>query len=425
MDSPYQPGFGARPTVLVGREAQFARIQAVLTRVRNSGDISPTHLVFTGARGLGKTVTLSVAGDIAAEHNFIKAATAMDQVSDNIQLLAGAIAEAIAPLQHNAPATMWARLRERLASLSIEINAGVIKITSEGRARPPAPGLTAAQRQGLAGLIADAASIARTKDHAGLVLILDELQEAPHTQLVVLANAIQDAAQIPHTPLAVIAAGLPTTPELVMAAASFTERFDFRPLGRLDRPDAERALLEPALRNGVQWATPATEQALSAAGGSPYLIQYIGDETWIHAQPHHGSTITTEHVDAALNDIRDNLEAGMFRGRWQKATPAEQAVLIAVATTATAEGIATTAAISAALETTTRAWSMARQSLIDKGLLEPAGHGRLRFTMPGFADYVSALTAATPNTTGTELLPAPRQLPPPETTAGPPKTSHT
>ena len=396
MDSPYQPGFGARPAVIVGRETHFARVRGALIRVRNSGEVSPAHQVFTGARGLGKTVTLAVAGDIAVQQGFITSAAAMDRVSDNIQVLAGAIAEAVAPLQHTAAATIWARLRERLAALSIEINAGIVKITSTGRNGPPDPQTAASQRQMLAGLITDATAVARAKDHSGLVLLLDELQEAPQPQLVILANAIQDAGRVPHTPLLVLAAGLPTTPELVMAAASFTERFDFRTLGRLDRPDAERALLEPALQHHVRWDQAAADHAIDAAGGSPYLIQYIGDETWNHAHPETGAIITLRHVTAAIADVQDNLEAGMFRGRWQKTTTAEKAVLLAIAAAADNGGTASTTGVSKMLDVDTRNWSMARQSLIDKGLIEPAGYGHIRFTMPGFIDYLAALTNPDP-----------------------------
>ena len=41
----------------------------------------------------------------------------------------------------------------------------------------------------------------------------------------------------------------------------------------------------------------------------------------------------------------------------------------------------------------TRAISVPRDRLLDKGIIEAAGHGRLRFTLPGFADYVRSQTS--------------------------------
>ena len=393
MDSPYKPGFGARPAVLVGREAQLARVEAVLTRLANSGEAG-TSVVFTGARGLGKTVTLGVIGDRARARGFVVATVTLDRVSDNVQILASAVGEAVAPLHRGerAGSVFWRKVKDRLDALSIEVNAGVVKIVT-GAPDPAARVTVTVQRQVLGDLLQNAARAARDSEHTGLVLLLDEFQEPPEEDLVVLANAIQDAGKAAGTPLAIFAAGLPQTPELVMAAASFTERFDFRSLGRLDDDAAERALVEPALDLHVHWDTGAAEFAVREAGGSPYLIQLIGEESWIQARPRAGTSINRQHVEAAVVEVRENLDNGMFRGRWAKATRAEKAVVVAIADNAGSDGVATTGAISTALGVQAQQWSMARQSLIDKGMIESVGRGRLRFTMPGFATFVEKVGA--------------------------------
>jgi hypothetical protein len=61
-----------------------------------------------------------------------------------------------------------------------------------------------------------------------------------------------------------------------MVAATFTERFDFRLLVRLDATAAERAPTEPALGLEVAWGRPRAATVLEAAGGSPYLVQLPG-----------------------------------------------------------------------------------------------------------------------------------------------------
>jgi hypothetical protein len=388
MDSPYHPGFGARPAVLVGREQQLARAAASLTRVANSGGAAPSAMVLTGARGMGKTVTLGVIGDSATERGFVIASVACDSVSDNVQLLAGRVAAALAPLENRAT-EMWTRFRQRLASLSVEVNAGVVKFSTANS--PPRSGAaqTTVQRQVLADLLAGGAQVVAAHARAGLAIFLDELQEAPRAQLVVIANAIQDALGTGGAaPLAVFAAGLPKTPERVMAAASFTERFDFRVLERLDVEAAERALIEPALGLGVTWEPAAAASVLEAAGGSPYLIQLLGDEAWVLATPERGDAIAAAQATAAVEAVQESLAAGMFRGRWGKATPGERGLMVAIAQVVDQDGIAETRYITAVLGKTTPQLSTARKALIDKGLVESAGTGRLRFTMPGFADFV-------------------------------------
>ena len=174
-----------------------------------------------------------------------------------------------------------------------------------------------------------------------------------------------------------------------MDAASFTERFDFHTLERLNHTAAERALLEPSLNLGVSWDTRAADAVLAAASGSPYLIQKYGDEAWRAANPPgQGHTITRADADEAIRHVRDGLDAGMFRGRWVKAAPAEQALLVAIAQVADGAGIARTRDITAVLGKTTPQLSSTRKALIDKGIIESAGTGLLQFTMPGFAPFV-------------------------------------
>lgn len=389
MDSPYKPGPGARPAVLVGRERQLARADALLTRVANSGAPAPSALVLTGARGMGKTVTLGVIGDSAHERGLVTAGVALDSVSDNAQLLATRIAEALKEFEHPGARTAWSRVKERLAALSIEVSAGIVSVTSEAPAAR-AETHSATEREALASLMTEGARLAVEHDRTGLAIFVDEIQEAPHADLVVIANAIQDALMVPDAPLAVFAAGLPHTPERVMAAASFTERFDFRTLEGLDPDASERALVEPAIALGVHWDVAAVHEVVVAAGGSPYLIQRFGDETWTLAAPEAGSTLTRDTAERAVADVRESLVNGMFRGRWAKATPAERALMAAVAQVVDVDGVALSRHLVALTGRTSAQLSTARHSLLDKGLLESAGHGRLRFTMPGFAEFVRA-----------------------------------
>lgn len=191
-----------------------------------------------------------------------------------------------------------------------------------------------------------------------------------------------------------------------MAAASFTERFDFRAITTLSDDDASLALLRPALDVGVRWDPGAAETVLRAARGSPYLLQLMGDEIWNSQHPDRGGTLTPESAAEGLREVAESLETGMFRGRWSKATPAEQTLMIAMARVCAPDGWASSRHISIATGRRAQQFSMARQGLIDKGLVE-SRRGAMRFTMPGFEHYVLRVS-------GTGRLP-PAQLEAPET----------
>jgi hypothetical protein len=388
MDSPYRPGYGARPTVMVGREAQLDRARTTLTLVANRRAAATTTLVLTGARGLGKTVTLQEIRDEADARGYVTAQAQLDPVTDSIDFVARALGNAVAPFDRGTREALWRRFTDRLQALSLELNAGVVKVTSGAPAAPRTPEQRLTQRQVLTDLLVEGARLARAHDRTGLVLLLDELQAGDADDLAVLVNSLQDAATTPDAPLAVFAAGLSTTPEKVTAAASFAERFDFRALPRLDDAECVRALVEPALSLNVRWSDEALEHVVDFARGSPYLIQSCGDEVWNVARPSPEDQIGITAARRGVDNAREGMEHGLFRSRWSKATPAEQLLLVAIAQCADATGIASTRAITELTERSTPQLSSARRSLLDKGIIESAGHGKLQFTIAGFDDYV-------------------------------------
>ena len=81
----------------------------------------------------------------------------------------------------------------------------------------------------------------------------------------------------------------------------------------------------------MRWSDDALEAALGFAGGYPYFMQVIGDETWRAAGfPGPGTVLEVPQVEAAgegFNQMRQTF----FRARWKKATPAEARMLRAVA----------------------------------------------------------------------------------------------
>jgi hypothetical protein len=345
-------------------------------------------LLLTGVRGVGKTVALAEIARMAAERGFVVCRVTFDAYSDNPRLLAARVAEAVAPLR-GKQTNAWRALTARLSALSIEVNAAVIKLTS---VPPSSPGQSeTVARQVMTEVLAETTRLASESGGKGLALFIDEIQEAPGEQLGVVCNALQDVLTAsPGTPFASFGAGLPNAPEHIMEAASFTERMDFQRLGPLDATDAYRALLEPSMSMGVTWDVEAVEIVLDEAAGSPFLIQSLGNETWLVADPQPGGVITATAAQSAVGLIRDSLAQGMFRGRWTKLPAHEQAMLVALAAVSRNPAqVARYADMVRALgKDSPQQLTKPRKSLIDKGIIEAAGHGLLRFTMPGFSAFV-------------------------------------
>lgn len=346
-----------------------------------TGDALPHSTVFTGSRGLGKTVLLNVVRQAAQDSNFATAHVALDRTEDGVRRVAQALGESLAGLQ--GPKSLWSRLAERLNQFSLEISAaGIIKASGvwEAKDEPVA-------REHLRGLLVDAARLAASDQKDGLVLTLDELQECPPQQLAAVTNAIQDTANS-HAPIAVFGAGLVQTPDVIMSAASFTERLRFVELRQLDNDSALIALVAPAENHQIGWSSDAAHLILDEAAGNPYLIQLLANETWMVARPTGPHQLSIDEARAGVEESTKVLRAGMFRGRWNRASAQEQQILLAVAHLLNSDGIATMSEVAEALDRTTSQLSTARRRLIEKGILESPARNQIAFTMPAFERFV-------------------------------------
>ncbi len=388
LPSPYNPGAGAVPPLLAGRDEVLRDVDDLLTRATHFRRGS-SPLVWTGVRGVGKTVTLIEARARAQRLGFLCAHVTADRSGGLPQMIAEAVGGVLADADVDRRGRRWDRFLERLAAFSIEVSvAGIVTVNAARKsvARP-----TAVSRDMLRSLITDATEQLTDAGRSGLLLTFDELQEAPVDDLQVLVNVLQELTVSGH-PVTTVAAGLPALPERLMDAGSFAERFAYRRIDNLTPNAAMTAVVTPADIVRVRWSEDSAEAVVDLCGGSPYLLQLYADAAWRAADPRPGTRISREQVEIGTGHADRALWDGQYRGRWNRATPAERDLLLAVALSLGKQGFARTAEIGARLGKSASQFSQARADLIDKGLLEAVGHGRLAFTVPGFERFVRAVT---------------------------------
>ena len=383
LPSPYTPG--AAPSVLAGRREQLEAAEADLAVVVTYARFQGRVRVDIGSRGVGKTSLLKRVRESAAGVGMVTAwVTARGDeslVTSLVHALAAELDRIGVDVARRAP---W---RERLERLSLELGAGPAKAGIEVDVSPGAPG--PGQRAASAAfgeLVTTAALEARQRGSAGLCLLVDEIQAAPRADLRTLAYAWQELQNaVPEPPAVLFAAGLPNAPDVLTAAVTFSERFAFRTLERLDDADAAEALVVPATQHDVAWSPDLLEAVVSLAQGYPYFLQLYGDALWRRARPAAGGRLGLEELDAAHADVERELET-MFRARWAKAAPGERRLLVAMA--ALGDDAVRRGDVAQRMGVGTNEISVARRSLLDKGLIEVAARGMLRFTVPGFAAFV-------------------------------------
>jgi hypothetical protein len=386
--NPYTPG--QVPRILAGRRTELRRIEDLLARVATYGELGGPLLVFHAPRGIGKTSLLRTAQRRADELGFVSAWVACSRerpvLPELVHSLRAALEQADA-----LPRSAAGRWRKRLDSVTLEVGLPGAKVQAELAAPPENPDQTVGHAPigALEALLHDSSTLVRKRGGAGLLLFLDELHTASADDMSVLLNTVQNLdGNRTVNPLAVVTAGLPVTPEALTRAATFGERSSFVSLDLLDDADARSVLTGPAEAEGVRWTDAALAAVIAEARGYPYLLQLIGSSTWEAARPARGDTITVTDLRRGLPAAKDQLTA-MHRARWGAATPLEKAFLAAMA--AAGPDNVTRAAIARGMGRESRAISVPRERLIEKGVIEPVGHGLVRFTLPGFGDFVRRL----------------------------------
>ncbi|MFY0408951.1 ATP-binding protein [Solicola sp. PLA-1-18] len=380
MRSPFTPG--ELPSVLAGRDQELERLRRDLGQVATFGRLAGRPSLFSAPRGIGKTSLLRTIQREAEQVGFVTAWVSAREDQPLVPELARAVAAGVVRAGLGAGEGLQ-RWRDRLASFKVELGVPGVRVGAEFHAS----GGSGPVDVTLEALVSDSSRLARDQGRAGLVVLIDELQAAASADLRTFAYAVQHLqGESRDAPAAWLGAGLPALPERLMEAATFAERFDYRTLARLTPTGTRDALEAPATAVGVRWQSDALDRAVRAAAGYPFMVQVLGDETWTASNGADGGILTVGHVERAEVSAIERMQP-MFRGRWAKATAAERRFLAAMASVS--EPVQRSA-IADRLGQGTRGVSAARSSLIDKGLIEPSGHGRLSFTTPGFAEFVLA-----------------------------------
>lgn len=380
--NPFSPGSGRRPPELVGRTGELEAFDTLRARVaRKMGD---RGIVLTGLRGVGKTVLLNEMHRYADASEWLTVRLEARRDTGGAQAVRRTLArDLVVAARKLSRGSVTSRMRDALGTISsfnfkigatgIELNVDV----SSGRADSGDPEVD------LLELVEDV-SLALAERGRAFALFIDEMQDLDVETMGALIAA-QHAASQRGWPFYIVAAGLPNLPRVLTDVRSYAERlFSYRPIGQLSRTDATQALRDPAERLGASFAGRSLDVLLDAAGGYPYFIQEYGQAAWNLAS---GKIIDESDAEAAVSFGTEQLDAGFYRSRWERGTPAERRMLYAMA--ADGDGPSTTSAVARRMGIQVSSLGPYRANLISKGLVFAPEHGQIAFTVPGMGGYVT------------------------------------
>ncbi|MEU0795493.1 ATP-binding protein [Amycolatopsis sp. NPDC005961] len=387
--NPFAPGAGQRPPELAGRERELKAFEVVLERVARGRP--ERSLVLTGLRGVGKTVLLGELRAMAVRHKWGAGKIEARPDAELRRPLSAALHRAIRDLavRHRAPD----RVEEVLGVLkafALRANKADAKLRDRWQ-----PGIDVLAAQGradsgdieidLVELFTDVAELAADVG-TGVAVFIDEIQDLQPDDVSALCAACHELSQS-GAPLVVVGAGLPHVPAVLSASKSYSERlFRYARIDRLDREDADFAVMAPIEREDAGIEPEALDALFDASGGYPYFIQAYGKAAW-DAAP--SDPITVKDVQVAAPEAESELAVGFFGSRYERATPAEREYLQAMAElTQGRDEPAGTADVAVFLGRKPSSLSPARDSLMKKGLVYSAERGQIAFTVPHFGHYL-------------------------------------
>jgi len=378
--NPYMPGAGRKPTALVGRDDALRAWGVALRRAERGTTDQP--MILYGLRGVGKTVLITQLRHDAEDRDWWVAQVEAGTERPLREILGEGLYEPLSEISRPSAGKRVLRALKTALSFKASYDAtgnwtfGVDLSDAAGGGADT--GMLATDLR----MILKDLSLAAREAGVGLAILIDEAQDLDTEELKTLAVIAQAAAQ-DNWPVLFALAGLPSLPQTLAEAKSYTERFQFIKVERLSESDARAAILRPAEGEGVSWSTEALEHVVSHSGRYPYFIQQFGQEAWNVAE---GLRIGLTDAKLGVVQGQSQLDNGFFRSRWDRTTAAEKRYLRAMCPEGDA-GVGS-GEVASRMGKSLNQLGPIRARLIHKGLIYAPDHGIVAFTVPGMAGFI-------------------------------------
>lgn len=359
MDNPFRPTAGAEPPQLIGRTGILDEFIYGL-RIRHG---APGLLsIFTGARGIGKTVMLGEAEDEAR----LRGWAVVSETATRGFL--GRIGES---MRHHAEELGEGPPGRRITAVRV---AG-FSVTTE---LPP-------EQQATWRELGDDL-LRRLDEHGtGLLITLDEIHGADRDELAQLAASVQHFIR-DGLPIALVFAGLPAAVSDLLneGVATFLRRADRIDLHAAAIDDVADSYEDTFAALDHPLPTEFVRRAAAATGGYPFLIQLIGYHLWQLAEATAGP-LASDDVDLAIDAARRRNTRVVIGAALATISHKDMEFLHAMAVD---DGPSSTGDIGERLGNRPNTIGNYRARLIDAGLIQPAGHGIVEFAIPGLREHL-------------------------------------
>lgn len=348
--NPFKPTAGMNPPELIGRDPILADFEEAL----ENGPGAPDRLMrISGVRGVGKTVLLNALGDVARGHGY--------QVVD-VASHAGFCDRILGALRRTAEISSV-----KVAPSLLGVSLGSVEFSKSATQLGEA--MFEASRRG------------------GLLITLDEIQDAPVDEMRELGNEIQLLIR-QGANVAFAFAGLPSSVDGVVGTESLTflQRAKHVELSRLSDFEVGESFEDTMRCAGMAVEPDVARRLTEASAGYPFMIQLVGYYVWQAATRRGSDSIEEPDAAKGIEAARASFDGMVIEPALRRLSGKQLEYLQAMARCN--EGDVASGEVAEAMGTSTTAVGSYRKRLIDAGYITSSGYGKLAFAIPYMREYL-------------------------------------
>ncbi len=380
--NPYRPGAGLTPVYLAGREEDIQNVEQMFDAL--AMNVPTPSIIFSGLRGVGKTVLINRLQKIAEEKDIFCRHIEVEERNDFISQIA-ACSQAF--LRKVSTKEKFKNLIQKPLDaikalvVSFDPNENTFSLSLQEKELYSSTNLT----QSLTDVFVTVGETAY-KSETPVCFFIDEIQYMKSRELGALIAALHRANQLGY-PIMVIGAGLPKIYKMLSDEKSYSERlFLYKEVGSLTEEQSRRAIEIPAEKFGVTYTEKAIERILSITKGYPFFLQQMCQIVYKNTDE---KVICDDHVERNVDEFFRTLDVGFFRVRYERCADSDKKFVFAMVKCG--ELPCTISNVAKKLHKNVSSISPTRAQLISKGIIYPVRYKELDFTVPEFDGYIQRL----------------------------------
>lgn len=380
--NPYRPGAGLMPTYIAGRDEDIQNVEQMFEAL--TYNIPTQSIIFSGLRGVGKTVLINKLQGIAEDKGIFCKHIEVEERNDFISQIAECSQSFLRKVSTKEKFRhLIQKPLEAIKSLVISFDPddNTFSLSIQNKDLYLSNNLT----QSLTDVFTSIGETAQ-KTETPICFFIDEIQYMKEKQLSSLIVALHRTNQLGY-PVMIVGAGLPKIYKMLSDEKSYSERlFVYKQIGSLTYEQSKKAIEEPVKKFNVTYTDEAISAIVKITNGYPFFIQQLCQIIYKRID---NSLVTESDVNICINEFFKLLDEGFFKSRYERCAESEKKFIFAMVKCG--ELPCTISNIAQNMNKSVASISTTRAQLINKGIIYPVKYKELDFTVPEFPGFIQRL----------------------------------